>query len=66
MQNYSNSRYVNEKSITKAEVKDAIFAHHYKDMKTEMKEKSRKLEKISHEDFREVQEYFQHKCILLY
>ena len=54
---------VNEKSITKAEVKNAIFAHHYKDMKSEMKEKSRKLEEIAHEDFREVQKYFQHKSV---
>ena len=53
----------NDNNLKKEEVKRAVFDHHYMDMKNEMKEKSKKLKEICEEDFREVQEYFNHKSV---
>ena len=54
---------VNENYIPKSAVKNAIFNHHYCDMKKEMEEKSSKLKEIQHEDFTSVQEYFKQKSV---
>ena len=53
----------NDHTLTKEEVKRAVFDNHYMDMKKEMKEKSKKLKEICEEDFTEVQEYFNHKSV---
>ena len=44
---------VNNSMVAKSEIKKAIFNHHYEEMIKEVKSKT-KLERIKHEDFREV------------
>ena len=56
----------NDVEVSKAEVKKAIFDHHYNSMKKEMEESkpgSKKLNDIEQEDFREVQDYFHYKSV---
>ena len=53
---------INDVSLTKLELKRAIFGHHYKDLKKEL-DKSSKLNSIKHEDFRKVQAYFGDKSV---
>ena len=53
---------VNEQIVSKREVQEAIFNHHYSEMKQEIN-KMKKLEPIKNEDFTEVQNYFLDKSI---
>ena len=45
-----------------AEIKNAVFNHHYKEMKEEVM-KMKKLDPIKHEDFKEAQKYLYDKSI---
>ena len=54
---------VNQEYVPKSTIKEAICNHHYADMKKCL-EKSTKLEKIRHEDFRQPQRYMQEKSIV--
>ena len=53
---------VNKVVVTKEDIREAIWNHHYRDMKIEL-EKSKKLGDIKHEDFSEVQNYFKVKSV---
>ena len=53
---------VNLSHVRKEKIDEYIFFHHYKDMK-EMISKSKKMEKIGHEDFRKEQEYMNSKSV---
>ena len=53
---------VNNEAVPTKVIKEAIFNHHYADMKKEL-EKSTKLESIKDEDFREPQSYMHEKSI---
>ena len=53
---------VNIVMVSKTEVKEAIFKHHYSDMISTINTKS-KLEAIKGDDFTEVQEYFNEKSV---
>ena len=46
---------VNKEVVTKENISDAIYNHHYCDLKKEL-ENSKKLKHIKHEDFSKVQE----------
>ena len=52
----------NKEFITKSEIKNAVFNHHYKEMKEEVM-KMKKLDPIKHEDFKEAQKYLYDKSI---
>ena len=54
---------MNEVPIAKSTIKNAIFEHHYKDLKNEMENSTGKLEPIKNEDFRKVQNYFGEKSV---
>ena len=54
---------VNEVTVTKATIRNAIFENHYKDLKLEMERSTGKLEPIKNEDFRKVQKYFCEKSL---
>ena len=53
---------VNHVAVSKYEVKEAIFKHHYSDMIAVINTKS-KLEAIKENDFTQVQEYFNEKSV---
>ena len=53
---------VNEAAVSKSDIKEAIFNHHYSDMMTIVGSKS-KLEAIKNDDFTKVQEYFDDKSV---
>ena len=53
---------INDSFVSKKEVKEALFNHHYSDMKKEL-EKSKKLKDIQNEDFTEIQPYFNEKSV---
>ena len=53
---------INNHSVSKEEIKDAIWNHHQQDMKNELGN-SKKLMDIKDEDFSEVQEYFKNKSV---
>ena len=53
---------VNHNVVENRRIKEAIFMHHYKDMKKAL-EHSSKLESIKHEDFRKPQSYMHDICI---
>ena len=53
---------INDTFVSKKEVKEALFNHHYSDMKKEL-EKSKKLKDIQNEDFTEIQPYFNEKSV---
>ena len=53
---------VNNTFVAKSVIKEAIFNHHYTEMKAEVN-KMKKLEPIKGEDFRETQKYFMDKSI---
>ena len=53
---------INGEFLSKTEIKNAIFDHHYKEM-LENIEGSKKLEDIKHEEFNEVQHKFQVKSV---
>jgi hypothetical protein len=53
---------VNNMMVSKHEVKNAIFDHHYNDMVNIVNTKT-KLDDIKGEDFREVQSYFNDKSV---
>ena len=53
---------VNENFVPKKVIKEAIYSHHYADMKVAL-EKSSKLQDIKHEDFRNPQNYMQDRSI---
>ena len=55
---------VNDNLVPKSVVKEAIFAHHYSDMKEEVS-KIKKLDPIKDQDFREVQHYFMDRSPML-
>ena len=52
---------VNEKMVSKSVIKKAIIEHHIKQMKEE--KKMQKIDDIKHENFFEVQKYFNEKSI---
>ena len=52
----------NKEFINKSEIKNAVFNHHYKEMKEEVM-KMKKLDPIKHEDFKEAQKYLYDKSI---
>ena len=54
--------YVNRHMVSKEKIKEAVFYHHYQDLKDNMK-KYKKLEGIKHQDFREMQSYMKDKSI---
>ena len=54
---------MNEETVTKSAVRNAIFENHYSDLKSEMEKSTGKLEPIKNEDFRKVQNYFSEKSI---
>ena len=54
---------LNDVNLTKATIKNAIFEHHYSDMKEALRKETGKLEPIKDEDFRKVQEYFSDKSV---
>ena len=53
---------INENDVTKEEINDAIFYHHYKEMKEEMKVKD-KLNDVKNDDFTNIQNYMKDKTI---
>ena len=53
---------VNLKCVLYSTIKDAIYNHHYADMKKAL-ESATKLESIKHEDFRQPQSYMHDKSI---
>ena len=53
---------VNTNISSKQMIKDAIFRHHYQEMKVEIS-KSKKMEKIKNEDFSKIQPYMMVKSI---
>ena len=53
---------VNNESVSKVTIKEAIFNHHYAAMKEEM-DGMTKMEPVKNDDFREKQEYFNSKSI---
>ena len=53
---------VNSTFVSKSVIQEAIFNHHYAEMKAEI-DKMKKLEPIKGEDFRKTQEYFLDKSI---
>jgi hypothetical protein len=53
---------VNDNLVPKSVVKEAIFEHHYSDIKEEVS-KMKKLDPIKDQDFGEVQNYFMDKSI---
>ena len=53
---------LNSNVVTKEEIKDAIWNHHYIDLKEELS-KSKKLSDIKNEDFTKVQSYFNGKYL---
>ena len=53
---------VNKFKVAKEDIMDAIWNHHYCDIKKEL-EKSKKLNDIKHEDFSNVQDYFKVKSV---
>ena len=53
---------VNNESVSKVTIKEAIFNHHYAAMKKEM-DGMTKMEPIKDDDFREKQQYFNSKSI---
>ena len=53
---------VNEVVVSKQEIKEAIYKHHYSDM-TDIVQKQTKLENIKNDDFHEVQNYFKDKSV---
>ena len=54
---------LNDVTLTKATIKNAIFEHHYSDMKEALRKETGKLEPIKDEDFSKVQEYFSDKSV---
>ena len=54
---------VNGIEVSKSDVKEAIFNHHYADMKREMEEGYTKMKDIKDDNFTEVQSYFKEKSI---
>lgn len=53
---------VNNSVVSKSVIKEAIFTHHYAEMKAEIV-KMKKLEPIKGEEFTEIQPYFMDKSI---
>ena len=53
---------VNETYVTKQAVGDAIWKHHYDDLKKEIST-SKKLNDIKDEDFSKIQEYFKDRSV---
>ena len=53
---------VNLIEVKKEKVKEMIYYHHYKDMKEQI-QRSSKLDKIKHEDFRKEQSYMEDRSI---
>ena len=53
---------INLSSVSKEKIYEAIFYHHYKDMK-EVMDSSKKMERIRHEDFRQEQNYMNSRSI---
>ena len=53
---------VNYYEVRNEKIEEAIIFHHYKDLKEELY-KSKKLDKIKHEDFRKEQDYLNSKSI---
>ena len=53
---------VNEVTVSKSVIKQAIWNDHYADMKREL-ESSKKLEDIKEEDFHKIQDYFYDKSV---
>ena len=53
---------VNETYVTKQAVGDAIWKHHYDDLKKEISN-SKKLNDIKDEDFSNIQEYFKDRSV---
>ena len=53
---------VNNVCVTKEEIKNAIWNHHYLDIKKELAD-SKKLMDIKEENFSEVQDYFKEKSV---
>ena len=53
---------VNLFQVKKEDIEENIFFHHYKDMKVEL-EKSKKLDKIKHQDFTREQSYLEDKSL---
>jgi len=53
---------INTRLLEKEEVEDAVFNHHYKEMKEEMETYS-KLKEVKQEDYRKEQEYMKEKAV---
>ena len=53
---------VNKNSVQKDKIKEAVFYHHYKDLKEQMN-KYKKLEGIKHQDFTVMQTYMKEKSV---
>ena len=53
---------VNYNQVKKEKIEEHIFSNHYKDMKEEI-EKSKKMDKVKHEDFTNEQKYMHNKSI---
>ena len=53
---------VNREAVNKSVIKEAIWKHHYADIKKELST-SKKLKDIKDDDFSEVQEYFNGKSV---
>ena len=53
---------VNNTEVSKDTVKEEIFYHHYRELKTEMEEREM-LSDVCHEDFKEVQQYMKNNSV---